>query len=62
MNTAVLTAPPASQAPARKRRRVLPGFEPGKVLKAIEQHKITSIMLVPTMLYVLMDHPDFDVS
>ncbi len=39
---------------------VLPGFEPGKVLKAIEQYKITSIMLVPTMLYVLMDHPDFD--
>ena len=39
---------------------VLPGFEPGKVLEAIEQHKITSIMLVPTMLYVLMDHPDFD--
>jgi fatty-acyl-CoA synthase len=39
---------------------VLPGFEPGKVLAAIEQYKITSIMLVPTMLYVLMDHPDFD--
>jgi fatty-acyl-CoA synthase len=39
---------------------VLPGFEPGKVLAAIEQYKITSIMLVPTMLYVLLDHPDFD--
>ena len=39
---------------------VLPGFEPGKVLEAIEKYKITSIMLVPTMLYVLMDHPDFD--
>ncbi len=38
---------------------VLPGFEPGKVLAAIEQYKITSIMLVPTMLYVLMDHPSF---
>ncbi len=39
---------------------VLPGFEPGKVLAAIEKYKITSIMLVPTMLYVLLDHPDFD--
>ncbi len=39
---------------------VLPGFDPHKVLAAIEQYKITSIMLVPTMLYVLMDHPDFD--
>ena len=39
---------------------VLPGFEPAKVLAAIEQFKITSIMLVPTMLYVLLDHPDFD--
>jgi fatty-acyl-CoA synthase len=41
---------------------VLPGFEPGKVLAAIEQYKITSIMLVPTMLYVLMDHPAFETT
>jgi fatty-acyl-CoA synthase len=41
---------------------VLPGFEPGKVLAAIEQYRITSIMLVPTMLYVLMDHPAFETT
>ena len=38
---------------------VLPGFDPGKVLEAIEKHRITATMLVPTMLYVLLDHPKF---
>ena len=37
---------------------VLPAFEPGAVLEAIEKHKITATMLVPTMIYMLMDHPD----
>ena len=37
---------------------VLPRFEPGEVLCAIEQHRITATMLVPSMLYALMDHPD----
>ena len=36
---------------------VLPGFEPTKFLDTIEQYKITATMLVPTMLYVLLDHP-----
>jgi fatty-acyl-CoA synthase len=38
---------------------VLPGFDAGKVLEAIEKHRITATMLVPTMLYVLLDHPKF---
>jgi fatty-acyl-CoA synthase len=38
---------------------VLPGFDPGKVLETIEKYRITATMLVPTMLYVLMDHPEF---
>ena len=38
---------------------VLPGFDPGKVLETIEKYRITATMLVPTMLYVLMDHPSF---
>ena len=38
---------------------VLPGFDPEKVMKAIEEYRITSMMLVPTMLYVLLDHPKF---
>jgi fatty-acyl-CoA synthase len=38
---------------------VLPGFDPEKVLETIEKFRITATMLVPTMLYVLMDHPKF---
>ena len=44
---------------------VLPGFEPTAVLEAIEKYKITATMLVPTMLYILLDHPklaDYDLS
>ena len=39
---------------------VLPAFEPGAVLAAIEKYKINCTMLVPTMIYTLLDHPDFD--
>ena len=39
---------------------VMPGFDPGAVLAAIEKYKITCTMLVPTMIYALLDHPDFD--
>jgi fatty-acyl-CoA synthase len=38
---------------------VVPYFEPGLVLKTIEDERITATMLVPTMLYMLMDHPEF---
>jgi fatty-acyl-CoA synthase len=37
---------------------VLPGFEPGTVLAAIERFRITATLLVPTMIYALLDHPD----
>ena len=33
-------------------------FNPAEVLATIEEKKINSLMLVPTMLYALMDHPD----
>ncbi len=33
-------------------------FDPAEVLAAIEEKRINSLMLVPTMLYALMDHPD----
>ena len=39
---------------------VLPRFEPEAVLAAIEKYRITATMLVPTMLYALLDHPKFD--
>ena len=37
---------------------VLSRFDPAEVLETIEEQKITATMLVPTMLYALMDHPD----
>jgi fatty-acyl-CoA synthase len=37
---------------------VLPKFDPAEVLRTIEEQRITATMLVPSMLYALMDHPD----
>lgn len=37
---------------------VLPKFDAGAVLAAIEEHQITATMLVPSMIYALLDHPD----
>ena len=36
---------------------LLDGFHPESFLQAIEKHRITMASLVPTMLYVLLDHP-----
>ncbi|GIE95620.1 fatty-acid--CoA ligase FadD8 [Paractinoplanes rishiriensis] len=37
---------------------VLPRFDPAEVLRTVEEQRITATMLVPTMLYALLDHPD----
>ncbi|MEI7057286.1 fatty-acid--CoA ligase FadD8 [Nocardioides sp. CCNWLW239] len=37
---------------------VLPKFDPAEVLETIERERISSLMVVPTMLYALLDHPD----
>ncbi|MFI5952706.1 AMP-binding protein [Cryptosporangium sp. NPDC051539] len=37
---------------------VLPGFTPGGWLEAVEKHRITATMIVPAMLYAILDHPD----
>lgn len=48
------------QAAARQARQVmLPAFEPAAVLERIESEKITEMFLVPTMLKLLIEHPDF---
>src|SRR6202140_3241456 len=39
---------------------VVPHFDPGLVHETIEKYRITATMLVPTMLYVLLDHPKLD--
>lgn len=44
---------------------VAPGFEPEDFLATIERERVTATFLVPTMLYVLLDHPKlkaFDTS
>ena len=37
---------------------VVAKFDPAEVLRVIEEEKITATMLVPSMIYALMDHPD----
>lgn len=41
---------------------ILPGFDPAAALEAIERHRVTSTMLVPTMLQMLLAHPRADAS
>lgn len=44
---------------------VIPGFEPTAVLSNIQQHKTSHTLLVPTMVQMLLDSPnfnDFDIS
>ena len=41
---------------------VLPHFDPSLVLETIEKYKITATMIVPTMLYVLLDNPKLDTT
>lgn len=40
--------------------QVLPGFAPADYLDAVERWRPTALMLVPTMLGMLIDHPAFD--
>jgi fatty-acyl-CoA synthase len=37
---------------------ILPGFDPGLLLEAIETYRGTHTLVVPTMLIALLDHPD----
>jgi long-chain acyl-CoA synthetase len=37
----------------------VPGFEPKAVLEAIERHRITDAVLLPTMINMLLNHPGF---
>ena len=39
---------------------VQPGFEPVAVMETIQTYRINCMMLVPTMIYALLDHPRFD--
>jgi len=39
---------------------ILPRFDAGAVIQAIEQHNGTDILLVPSMILSVIDHPSFD--
>jgi len=44
---------------------IQPGFDPVAVMQAIQEYRINSMMMVPTMIYALLDHPrfkEFDLS
>ena len=44
---------------------VLPGFDPVGTMQAIQDHHITSVLMVPTMVIAMLDHPrfgEFDLS
>jgi acyl-CoA synthetase (AMP-forming)/AMP-acid ligase II len=38
---------------------MLPRFDAGAWLRAVEQHRVSQTFLVPTMLQRILDHPDF---
>ena len=40
--------------------RLLSGFHPGRVLELIATERINLTLLVPTMIYTLLDHPELD--
>ncbi len=39
---------------------LLPKFEPVPVMWAISEHRVTNMVLVPTMINLLIHHPDFE--
>ncbi len=39
---------------------LLPKFEPVPVMRAISEHGVTNMVLVPTMINMLVRHPEFD--
>lgn len=44
---------------------VLPGFDPPEVMAAIDEHRVTNVVLVSSMIRMLVDHPErarFDLS
>ncbi|WP_417722479.1 long-chain-fatty-acid--CoA ligase [Salipiger sp.] len=38
---------------------VLPKFEPVPMMRAITEHKVTNAVMVPTMITMMLNHPDF---
>ncbi|MGJ9422238.1 acyl-CoA synthetase [Aeromicrobium sp. CF3.5] len=41
---------------------MLDGFDPGIVLRTIAEHRVTGMAVVPTMLQMMVEHPDWDTA
>jgi fatty-acyl-CoA synthase len=44
---------------------ILPAFDPVSVMQAIQEYRVNTMLIVPTMIYALLDHPrfgEFDLS
>ena len=44
---------------------ILPSFDPVSVMHAIQEYRVNTMLIVPTMIYALLDHPrfgEFDLS
>lgn len=39
---------------------ILPKFEPLAMMQAISDHKVTNAVMVPTMITMMLNHPEFD--
>jgi acyl-CoA synthetase (AMP-forming)/AMP-acid ligase II len=39
---------------------MVPKFDPVEVMSAIQRHRVTNTVLVPTMIQLLVDHPDLE--
>jgi acyl-CoA synthetase (AMP-forming)/AMP-acid ligase II len=37
---------------------IMPSFDPGKILETIERERVTSTLLIPTMIIKMIEHPD----
>jgi acyl-CoA synthetase (AMP-forming)/AMP-acid ligase II len=48
----------ASQLTVGGAHVTLPGFDPAQMLAAVEEHRISTALLVPTMIQLVVDHPD----
>lgn len=46
--------------PVGSRVVMVPAFDPGRVLAAMRDHRITIVSGVPTMFAMMLDHPDFE--
>lgn len=39
---------------------IIPSFDPVRTLEAVQEHRVTDALLVPTMVQLLVDHPAID--